>query len=97
MRYGVQKSYRKKETRYVGYVFLYSFGSFRWAETCWTLAKTVVPNHVHLVSSAIRERNRGRASLGEEAFLELPAVLMPWMLLCALSQLEHSLALPQLS
>lgn len=37
-------------------MFLYSFGSFGWAETCWRLAKTVAPNYVHLVSSARREK-----------------------------------------
>lgn len=56
----------------------------------WSLAKTVVPNRVLLVSSVRRERGRGRVSLGAEAFLELPAVSRPPVLQCALPWIQHS-------
>lgn len=76
-------------------MFPYSFSSLTWAVMCWSLAERAVPKHVHLVSSARRERSRGRTSLRAEAFLELLAMLRPCVLPCAFP--GSTLALPHLS
>lgn len=88
---GFRKATTKKETKYMRYTFPYSFSSFRWAETRWESGLNwSSKSHPFSVFSARRERSRGRASLGVEAFLELPAVPRPCVLLCALSQVRHS-------
>lgn len=82
--YQDQKSYRKKQTRYMGYLLLYSSSSSPWAvHKALNLVKAVVPNPAHLVFSARRGRNRVRASLRAEAF---PAMPKPrFVLLCVLT------------
>lgn len=81
--YHDQKSCQKKQTRYVGYLLLYSSNPSLWAvHKASSLFKAVAPNPARVVFSARRGRNRVRAFLRAEAF---PAMPKPRVLLCALT------------
>lgn len=87
-----QESYYKKEVRYVGYIFPYSFSSFTWAVICWTLAESAAPNHVHLVSS-VRRKEVGAEPPWEEKPFWSSQLCWDHVFSQMLSQDQHLLSL----